>query len=559
MRDRAPPGNRLAEGIDRLVLYLERDRLPIIGIFLYVLAVALVRDISEYYLLDTAFVIEPHPWIYSIAHHVVFYFLTFFGLVLLLSAFSRRGVRRSVNFVSTFFWIVVLPPYLDRFLFGSSSNYAYFSPTDFLNYILHFSGAAFHPGQAFEIVAVLFGIVSYVVWTKRASFGSIGGRTVIAVEVSLLLLFTLMSLFIMATPGSYLPVGSENGMPSFPSFDVTRYFQYHLFIFSYYMVLLLGILASLAYLNYPRAVKDLALSLRPWQTVMFMGIVAAGIAAGWSELAGADYVYNILNKPYWVNLSFVILALLSSMLAWIVTTMWNDLSDHADDEPGRAGRALASGVVGRRELAEVSVVLAGMSLVMGALLSWHHVLLLAVIFALGAIYSFRPMRFKERILSPLLLGAGALLAFIYGFMTPLSPVRLYQGDPSMVYPDSWTPIFPTPTFQALVLGMYMFIGLVVGSMVTDIDGYREDLKGKVDTLYTRFGLERGKKAVSALVLITALTPLALFRNIGDLVLFPLLGVAASAALLRTGRSRYVLAIALVGMLYAAWRFLPALS
>jgi hypothetical protein len=96
-------------------------------------------------------------------------------------------------------------------------------------------------------------------------------------------------------------------------------------------------------------------------------------------------------------------------------------------------------------------------------------------------------------------------------------------------------------------------------MVTDIDGYREDLKGKVDTLYTRFGLERGKKAVSALVLITALTPLALFRNIGDLVLFPLLGVAASAALLRTGRSRYVLAIALVGMLYAAWRFLPALS
>ena len=245
---------------------------------------------------------------------------------------------------------------------------------------------------------MLFGIVSYVVWTKRASFGSIGGRTVIAVEVSLLLLFTLMSLFIMATPGSYLPVGIENGMPSFPSFDVTRYFQYHLFIFSYYMVLLLGILASLAYLNYPRAVKDLALSLRPWQTVMFMGIVAAGIAAGWSELAGADYVYNILNKPYWVNLSFVILALLSSMLAWIVTTMWNDLSDHADDEPGGRGARLRRGRTGGAGGGVGGA--GGHVLVMGALLSWHHVLLLAVIFALGAIYLVQADEVQERILSP---------------------------------------------------------------------------------------------------------------------------------------------------------------
>lgn len=559
MHDHVPLGTRLTEGIDRLVLALERNRLSIIGIFLYVLVVAVVRDISEYYLLDRAFVIEPHPWIYSIAHHVAFYFLTFFGLVLLVSAFSRRGVRRAVNYVASFFWVIILPPYLDHFLFGSSTNYAYFSPTDFLNYILHFSGSTFHPGQAIEIILVLFAIVAYVVWTKRERFGTVGGRAVIVVEIALLILFTMMSLFIMATPGAYLPVGNEGGVPSFPSFDVTRYFQYHLFIFSYYMILLLGILASLAYLNYPRAVKYLVMSLRPWQTVMFMGVVAAGIAAGWSSAAGNEYIYRILEKPYWVNLAFVILSLLSSMLAWLVTTMWNDLSDQTADSPERVGRALASGLVGRRELAEVSVVLMAMSLVMGALLSWSHVLMLAAIFALGAAYSFRPLRLKERLLSPLLLGAGAFLAFFYGFMTPLSPVRLYQGDPSLVYPDSWDLLFPTPTMQAFMLGTYMFIGLVVGSMVTDIDGYREDLRGKVDTVYTRFGMERGKRTVSALVLIASLTPLALFQELGDLILFPALGIAASVVFLRTGRARYVLAIALLGMMYAAWRYLPVLS
>jgi len=156
--------------VDRLVLFLERDRLSIIGVFLYILLVALIRDISEYYLLDRIFVIEPHPWIYSIAHHVAFYFLTFFGLVLLLSAFTRRGVRRAVNFVSTFFWVIVLPPYLDHFVFGSDENYAYFSPADFINYIMHFSGSTFHPGQAIEIIAVVAAILGYGLWVKRASF-----------------------------------------------------------------------------------------------------------------------------------------------------------------------------------------------------------------------------------------------------------------------------------------------------------------------------------------------------------------------------------------------------
>jgi 4-hydroxybenzoate polyprenyltransferase len=559
MREALPPGTRFVEAVDRLVRFLEKDRLPILGIFLYVLVVALVRDISEYYLLDPTFVTEPHPWVYSIAHHVSFYFLTFFGLVFLITAFARRGVRRSVNFVSMFFWIIILPPILDRFLFGATDNYAYFSPTDFLNYLLHFSGSTFHPGQAIEIVVVLFAVIGYVVWTERSRFGSMGGRGVVAVEIVLLTSFTLMSLFIMATPGAYLPVGSVDGVPSFPGFDVTRYNQLHLFIFSYYMVLLLGILVSLTFLNYRQAFRDLMLSLRPAQTVMFVGIVAAGIATGWTTAAGDEYVRNILDKPYWVNLAFVILSVLSAVLAWVVTTMWNDLSDHRADQPGRAGRALASGVVGRRELAEVSVALMGMSLVMGALLSWVHVALLVTIFLLGYVYSFEPVRFKERILSPLLLGAGAFLAFLFGFMTPLSPVRLYQGDPDLVYPESWKLLFPTPTTQAVLLGIYMFIGLAVGSMVTDIDGYPEDVKAQVSTVYTRFGMDRGRKAVAALILLTSLTPLVLFHNPADIVIIPALGVVASWIFLRTGRASNVLAIAMVGMVYAAFSFLPALT
>jgi hypothetical protein len=96
---------------------------------------------------------------------------------------------------------------LDHFLFGSSENYAYFSPADFVNYILHFSGSTFHPGQAIEIVTVLIALLGYAIWVKRAIFGTVEGRVAITVEMALLVLFTLLSLFIMATPGAYMPWG----------------------------------------------------------------------------------------------------------------------------------------------------------------------------------------------------------------------------------------------------------------------------------------------------------------------------------------------------------------
>ena len=85
---------------------------------------------------------------------------------------------------------------------------------------------------------------------------------------------------------------------------------------------------------------------------------------------------------------------------------------------------------------------------------------------------------------------------------------------------------------------------------------RERLVGQaVRLVAAQLGLERGKKVVSALILLTSLTPLALFQQLTDVIVFPLLGAVASYTFLRTGRSRYVLLVALVGMAYAGWRFL----
>ncbi|WP_019178366.1 UbiA family prenyltransferase [Methanomassiliicoccus luminyensis] len=550
--------SRVSDSVDRFVAFLEKDRLPILGIFLYVLAVALFRDISEYFLLDQAFVTGSHPWIYSIAHHVAFYILTFLGLVFLLSAFSQRDTRKCMNFVASFFWVIILPPYLDHFLFGLNENYAYFSPTDFLNYLLHFSGSSFHPGQAAEIIAVVLALFGYTIWTQREHLGTVGERLVALLRIALLGVSALMALFFMATPGAYLPVGSTGGVPDFPNFDALRYYQYHLFIFAYYVVLGLVLGFALLFFSRREAFRRIASSMRPAQTVFFLGVVTAGIAMGWMASGGTRYVTNILQEPYWVNAEFVVLALCSAFMAWQVSTMWNDLSDRATDSPHKPGRVLAAGVFNSGTYAQASIVLAISAVLIAGLLSIYHALMLLVILALSYIYSMRPFRFKEHLLSPALIGLGTSLAFIFGFLTPYTVmVELPYTIGIDVLPSAEV-AFPALTISGLLAAIYAFLGLVVGSMVTDVDGYAEDVRGGVKTIYTALGLDRGVMVVSTLIFVASLTTLFMFNGQWDLVVFPVLGVAATAAFYKYRSSRPVLIIAMIGFAYAAVRFMQIL-
>ncbi len=541
--------------IDRLVEFLEKDRLPLLGIFFYVIALALVRDLSEYYLLDAQFVSTPHPWIFSIAHHVSFYVVIFLGLVLLLSAFSGRGVRRSTNFISSIFWIILLPPYIDHFVFGSTQNYAYFSPTEFANALLHFAGQTFHVGQAFEVVAVLFAIFSYAIWTQRHNLLTIRGRAIALLRIGFLILFTFLAMFVMATPGAFIPVGSHAGIPDFPAFDLTKYYQTHLFLVAWYLIIGIALVFAIVYIAKRAILKRLIASMRPFQTLFFMGIVAAGIVIGWKTSASLEMIVSILETPYWVNLSFLGISIISAMLAWQVSTMWNDLSDKGTDVPGRGNRVLASGLVDDRTFKGASIALMFVSLGGAVLLSLQQAFLLLIIFGLSFIYSFKPVRFKEHILSPALIGLGTFVAFLYGFITPYSVVEEFTTGGIFAPHLTGMVVSPSLTLESFYIGLYMFLGLVIGSMVTDVDGYEEDSRGRVKTVYTAMGLERGTRIVSVLIFFAALTPIAVFHKTLDLAAFPILGAVAAVVFLRTKKSRFVMLVALIGFAYAAARYL----
>ncbi|NYT11627.1 MAG: UbiA family prenyltransferase [Methanomassiliicoccales archaeon] len=545
---------RLGHKIDSFVLYLERNRLSILTIFLYVVLIALLRDLSEYFLLDQEFVTTSHPWIFSIAHHVSFFVVTFLGLVLLLSAFTQRSVRKIVNFICTFWWIIILPPWIDHYISGLDHNYEYFSPTDFIDALLHFSGKGFHIGQATEVVIILFALFAYGIWTQRSNLYSVAGRVTTGLRVFFLVLFTLMTMFILATPGLYLPVGSVDGVPVFPAFDLTKYYQYHLFLVMYYLLMGVALVLAIGYLNTRGRFLDILRSMRLPQTLFFSIIVGAGIVAGWKYSGGLYLATRILETPFWVNLSFAVIAMVSAIMAWQVGTMWNDISDRGTDEPTRRKRTLASGMISTRTYLEFSLVLVLVCLALSALLSPQQFLVLAIILVLAWTYSFKPIRLKENVMSPMLMGLGTFLALLYGALTPYSEVLFIEGNPPVPYLTG-SVIFPSLGPESLLLGFFVFAGLVVGSIIMDIEGYEEDLKGGVKTVYTTLGLEGGKKVVSALIFIASLLPLALFDEPHDVIVFPALGIAAACLFWKYGKPSQVMLLSFIGLVYAALRYL----
>ncbi len=536
--------------IDGLFRWMERGRLSALGIFLYVLAVSLVRDISEYYLLDPVFVSTPHPWLYSIAHHVSFYMVIFLGLVLLLSAFSGRGVRRSANVIVSVFWIIILPPYLDHFLFGLDMNYSYASATDFLNALVHFSGASFNPGQAMEIAVVLAVIFGYTIWQVRDQLDTVLGRTLALARVSAVVFFSFLTMFILATPGAYLPVGFEGNIAMFPNFDSTRYVQFHQLLTAYYVVIGCMLLLLLGLLSLGRGLVSYLRPLRPAQTFFFGGIVLAGMAMGWRSEGGDQIILSVLQTPFWVNLPYAVLGVISALLVWHVSAMWNDIADCQTDDR-REGRLVASGMVSRSSFLSASLVLLGVSLLLASLLSLQHVALIALLAVLAYIYSFPPLRLKRHAMSPLLIGLGTSLAFIYGYTAPFSEVAGFEG--ADVYYLTGEVISASLDPLAIMVAGFMFLGLVIGSLITDVEGYGEDARAGVQTIYTVAGLERGVAVVSALIFVSALAPLALLPNLQDLIVLGALGAIGGLVFFRRRSSQAVMAVAAMGLVYVGFR------
>jgi 4-hydroxybenzoate polyprenyltransferase len=297
-------------------------------------------------------------------------------------------------------------------------------------------------------------------------------------------------------------------------------------------------------------------SMRPFQTFFFAGIVLAGMAMGWTAAGGYALVASVLERPFWANLGIVGVSLFASLALWQATTIWNDLSDLKMDRPSPR-RSLLIGVIPLALARQISICLAITGLTLAFLLSITLGVIASVILLLGLAYSFPPLRLKEQLLRPLIMGLGTFLAFLFGYLTPFGVIG-YVG-PGLTGPFLTGDITSASlTITSLQVGLCMLIGLLVGSMVTDVDGYGEDKEGGVRTIYTMLGMDRGVTFVSVLIFLSSLLPLLLFHDIVDMVFFPAIGVVAAFIFRRYRKSRSTMLVAMIGLLFAGVRLVMVL-
>jgi hypothetical protein len=107
---------------------LEKNRATLHSCFVIVLFYAIARGIIEEILVFESTGILDLGSMTGWAIRTSFYITGFIVCVLVIRIFSKRPVRKIVNFLLCFYWIIVLPPILQR---------AIFSPVE-VEHIAHF-------------------------------------------------------------------------------------------------------------------------------------------------------------------------------------------------------------------------------------------------------------------------------------------------------------------------------------------------------------------------------------------------------------------------------------
>lgn len=160
--DKEPPIGRLFE-------FMERDRFTITTAFVYLLILGVIRSVSE-----SLYFEYPVFSLYLIIQHTAFNFPVLVLGVLVIKIATGERLRTVYNIILIGFWIVALPAFIDRFIFGLSGYelghlYSYYATgTPFINklrfinpsYILLDPNVS--PGLRFMLFSLIIFSVVYV-------------------------------------------------------------------------------------------------------------------------------------------------------------------------------------------------------------------------------------------------------------------------------------------------------------------------------------------------------------------------------------------------------------
>lgn len=503
-----------SERLERLIAFLEKDRFIVPVTFLYILFLGLLRSVIE--TLATPLSVGN---VYVFAHFISFYFCMYLFGLLIMSLLSGEKPRKVSNVFNLGFWIILLPPLIDLALRTSfvSGVYTYLPVSQYLPALTSLGFATpgyFGYGIMIEVLFI-FVLAGAYIFIKTKSVV----KSVLAAVIMYVFILTI------STPGLYFPFPFflGEGWAQFPFFVTAQLTHLQVFAFLWYTFLSILMCLAIAYLSHPGVAKGILLANRPLRTIHFVLLAIGGYA-----VARGGNILNIFSYPYYIDLAFILLAVFIVMMCWQFGTMINDIHDVEIDEMSKSERPLVRALIQKKHYLEIAATLAMVGFFSSLILASGHTFgflfpaLVLLFILVGYVYSAPPFRFRNSPFHSVAIGFASAAVFLFGFMTPYTVFAPPIGGELPVLGVGMT----EPTLEGWSIALIIFVALSIAPMITDLKDYEADKKHKARSIYTVFGLETGKKVVSALIIVLFLLPLLLFTSVMDIALFVILGIVS---------------------------------
>lgn len=412
---------RLYSGIQRFIQLLEKERANLITAPLMVLVFVTIRIYLESVLFYKSNGIIP-VHLYHLLHNIYGFFGMFLGGLLVLAFFSREKVMKVWNVMLCGFWLVIVPPLVDYYIFGRTTSYDY--TLDFTEII---GGKAGFGLLLPLLIILLLGIFYVGIKTESIKHTSYSGLALLLVMIT----------------GATAPLIPFTMLP----------FDYHTKHISLVILLFLSdivILGILLYISSKEIFRGLLKNLRVLRTVYFVIIGIVGMATMGQIL----FIYPNMIKmygddiPYFISLTITIV--FCSQYAFIM----GDIYGGEKDKTINKKNPFTSGILTKNQSIQIAVLMAIISFAFSLTLAFLTTLLILAFIGLVTFYNILSLRTRSRFFTPLITGTGSVLIFFAGYFAS-KYIHIYEFGNFMV---GWpTPISYNVSILAIIISIVVFI------------------------------------------------------------------------------------------------------
>ncbi len=418
--------------------------------------------------------------------------ILYFLLLSILHFFSNNeSIKNSVMRLSSIFWLLAAAPMITCSI-GGNISYLNLTSWSSMRELLLFGSEINNGLLVIYVIILLIGIL-IIENSKKDKFKS----SIFGLFGALLSFVSFLVIF-----SQYNITGIRGTAPSLVA--------YHRHLGTLFLILLIQLFVVVTIFMFiwkREMLKNYFSNMKVLRSLHFVFMTAVGFIV-LSQLNG--YIFEVTDP---INITFFVLPSLCMVLTWQFTAMVNDIYDIEIDRFAHPDRPLVTGEICLSTYRNTAIVFAVLSFLISLYLGLLLTLLNLTFIVAALMYSINPIRFKERVYGYVCVGYASIVAFHFGVYSHiLWTLSIEEGR--------WFLFDSIPIFSDVIsISLVIFVALSLSPYINALSDYEGDKEFGVKNIYTIYGREKGKKIVTVLIVFLFLSPLFLFPNLFDLIIF----------------------------------------